>query len=111
MFSESSRLSAVFASDLRRATALADGWCPFAVPPAKAQEWLSDVDVPDGFEVVLPPIRRLDPIDEPDQAAEILGATAACGATIVYATFRHASLDDYLEKLDALAQVRARVNG
>jgi hypothetical protein len=95
---------------LRRATTLADGWCPFAVAPATAHEWLGRVDVPDDFQVVLPPVHRLDPIDEPNQAAEILRDTAGCGATIVYATFRHASLADYLEKLEALAQVHASMH-
>ena len=50
---------------LRRAATLADGWCPFAVAPAQAAEWLRPMDIPAGFEVVLPPTGRLDPIDEP----------------------------------------------
>ena len=92
---------------LRRAITLADGWNPFAVRPAQAKEWLEKVEVPAAFDVVLPTVKRVDPIGEPDQTQEILAATAACGATITYATFRHESLPDYLDKLEALAQVHA----
>jgi probable F420-dependent oxidoreductase len=92
---------------LRRATALADGWCPFAVPPAKAAEWLQMADVPPNFEVVLPPTERLDPVNEPARSQEILGQTAALGATIIAAGFASTSLEQYLEHLEALASARA----
>jgi probable F420-dependent oxidoreductase len=88
---------------LRRAATLADGWCPFAVAPAQAAEWLRTMDLPVGFEVVLPPTRRLDPIDEPGRTQEILAETAAYGATIVSCSFRHRSIEEYLEKLEALS--------
>ena len=52
---------------VRRAATLADGWCPFAVTPAQAEEWLRQVELPPGFDVVLPPTARLDPIDEPGE--------------------------------------------
>ncbi len=90
---------------IRRAATLADGWCPFAVPPAQAADWLRKVETPVGFEVVLPPTAMLDPINEPDRAQEILAETAAHGATIVSCIFRHRSLDEYLEKLEALSIV------
>ncbi len=92
---------------LRRAAALGDGWCPFDVRPAQAAEWLKLLEIPIGFEVVLPPAARLDPINEPDHTQEILAETAACGATIVTCVFKHRSLDQYLEQLEALASVRA----
>ena len=95
---------------LRRAATLADGWNPFAVPPAQAREWLEKVDTPAGFDVVLPPVRRLEPIDDPAAAQEAIAATAACGATIVYTAFRHRSLQEYLEKLEALAHVHAAMS-
>ena len=50
---------------LRRAAALADGWCPFAVAPVQAAEWLQRVDVPSGFEVVLPPTALSTPSTNP----------------------------------------------
>jgi hypothetical protein len=92
---------------LRRAVTLADGWCPFAVTPSQAAEWLVRVDVPQDFEVVLPPTEHLDPVKEPSKTAEVLAETAALGATIVMAAFASATLEDYLEKLEALASIRA----
>ena len=94
---------------LRRAAALADGWCPFAVSPARAAEWLGKVDVPPGFEVVLPPTERLDPVNEPAKTQEVLAATAAMGATIVMAGFASESLQHYLDQLEALAAVHAQL--
>jgi probable F420-dependent oxidoreductase len=90
---------------LRRAVTLADGWCPFAVTPAQAAEWLREVDLPTGFDVVLPPTTQLDPIAEPGQAREILAETEAHGATIVTCGFTHRSLSEYLDKLEALSTV------
>jgi len=92
---------------LRRAVTLADGWCPFAVTPSQAAEWLERVDVPSGFEVVLPPTERLDPVGEPAKTQEVLGETAALGATIIMAGFASRTLEEYLEQLDALAAIRA----
>ena len=94
---------------LRRAAALADGWCPFAVPPVQAAEWLQRVDLPSGFEVVLPPTARLDPVNEPAKTQEILGDTAALGATIIMSGFASESLAHYLEQLEALAAVHAKL--
>jgi probable F420-dependent oxidoreductase len=91
---------------LRRAVTLTDGWCPFAVTPSQAAEWLQRVDVPSGFEVVLPPTERLDPVSEPSKTQEVLGETAALGATIIMAGFASRSLEDYLEQLEALAAIR-----
>jgi len=92
---------------LRRAAALADGWCPFNVTPAQAEEWLQRVDLPKGFDVVLPPAQRLDPINEPGQTQDILAETAAHGATIVPGSFAHVSVEEYLDNLQALAEIHA----
>jgi probable F420-dependent oxidoreductase len=90
---------------LCRAATLADGWCPFAVPPVQAAAWLDDIDLPDGFDVVLPPTARLDPIDERGMVEDVLGDTAARGATIVTCSFRRDTLAEYLDTLEALAAV------
>ena len=92
---------------LRRAVTLADGWCPFAVDPAQAEAWLRDFELPAGFDVVLPPTARLEPIAEPGRTQEILAETAARGATIAMCGFRHRTLAEYLENLEALAAVHA----
>ncbi len=96
---------------LRRAVALADGWSPFAVRPAQAQEWLARVELPAGFEVELPPIARLDPIGEPGRAQEVLAETAAAGATTVAVRFRADSLEACLERIEALATVHRDMGG
>jgi probable F420-dependent oxidoreductase len=88
---------------LRRAAALADGWCPFAVGPDQAREWLDRVELPDGFDVVLGPGVALDPIDRPDETRESLVALAGRGATIASVHFVHHSVDHYVEQLEALA--------
>jgi hypothetical protein len=73
----------------------------------RAAEWLQTVEVADGFEVVLPPTARLDPIEEPSRTQEILAETEACGATTVSCSFRHRSIGEYLEKIEALSTVHA----
>lgn len=90
---------------LRRALTLADGWCPFAVSIDTAAEWLSARDVPDGFEVVLPPAKPLDPLGDPQATRETLDTMAAAGTTTVFAYFIHDSLDHYLDQLHALAEL------
>ncbi len=90
---------------LRRAVALADGWCPFGVTPSQAAEWLQLVDAPAGFEVRLGPPRPLDPLREPAAAQDALAGLAAAGTTIASAHFVHHSLEHYLEQLEALALV------
>lgn len=92
---------------LRRAVSLGDGWCPFAVPPAQAKDWLSQVEIPSDFDVVLPPAGRIDPINEPGRTRDILGATEETGATIVSVTRASDSVEAYLEFLEALAAVNA----
>ncbi len=94
---------------VRRAATLADGWCPFAVTPAQAEEWLGQVELPADFDVVLPPSARLDPINEPGRTQDILAATAAAGATIVSVGGRHETLGRYLEHIEALAEVHAEM--
>ncbi|SPM31909.1 LLM class F420-dependent oxidoreductase [Mycobacterium terramassiliense] len=90
---------------LRRAATLADGWAPFNVSLRQVREWLGRFDLKPGFEVVLPPPRPLDPINEPDRTRETLADIAAHGATIVSAIFTHTSLQHYLENLQALAEL------
>lgn len=92
---------------LRRAVSLADGWAPFNVSLPQAREWLDRCDLPPGFEVVLGPAHRLDPLNEPERARELIAETVAHGATILSATFRHNSLQHYLENLHALAELNA----
>jgi probable F420-dependent oxidoreductase len=90
---------------LRRAAALADGWAPFNVRLQEVRDWLDRFELQPGFEVILPPPAPLDPINEPERTRDILGETAAHGATIVSAFFSHTSLQHYLDNLQALAEL------
>ena len=90
---------------LRRALTLAEGWAPFGIPVATAGEWLRDREIPQGFEVVLPADRPLDPAGQPDATAETLAAMEAAGTTTVSARFVHHSLEHYLEQIHALAEL------
>lgn len=96
---------------LRRAATLADGWAPFNVDLRQARDWLGRFDFGPGFDVVLPPPALLDPIGQPEQTRDLLAETAAHGATIVSAAFRHTSLPHYLENLQALAELHPPTGG
>ena len=72
---------------------------------ASARAWLQARDVPDGFEVVLPADRALDPVGEPGLTQETLGIMAAAGTTVLSARFVHRSLEHYLEQIHALAEL------
>lgn len=90
---------------LRRAATLADGWAPFNVNLPQVRDWLSRFAIQPGFQVVLPPPAPLDPINEPERTRDLLGEAAAHGATIVSAIFTHTSLQQYLDNLQALAEL------
>lgn len=89
---------------LRRALGFGHGWTPFGLAPERIGEVLASSELPPGFDVVLPS-GALDPKGSPERTAEILGELAGCGATGIHAAFLHHSLDDYLEQLEALAEM------
>lgn len=93
---------------LRRAVELADGWCPFAVTPEQATEWLHRVDVPEAFEIRLPPSQPFDPMERSEQALDSLQRLREAGATTTLAYLVHHSLEHYLEQLEALAALNPR---
>jgi hypothetical protein len=68
---------------------------------------LAQVELPNGFEVVISPERALDPSDGASACTDALGALAAAGTTIVAARVVHHSLAHYLEQLEALATCAA----
>lgn len=103
------------ARSLRRAVELADGWAPFGLEKAElastiararaTEAWdtrQSATDLPP-FELVLSAGRRLDPIEKPEFAVEVLEGMRDVGATIVNVNFRHESPAHYIEQLEALA--------
>lgn len=90
---------------LRRAVDLAEGWMPFALTAEQVRSLLDTVDVPEGFEVVLPPARPLDPVSSPERTAEEIESLRSAGATVVNVTVVHHSLEHFVEQLDAFAAV------
>ena len=89
---------------LRRAVELADGWAPFGVGPDEAGALLAAVDLPDGFDVVLP-VGPLDPVGAPEAASRRIGRALRAGATRVAASLRSSSPQHYVEQLHALAEL------
>jgi probable F420-dependent oxidoreductase len=94
---------------LRRAVELAEGWTPFGLSPEEISSMLAAADLPGGFDVVLPS-GPLDPKGSPDATVQTLDSLARIGATSLHCAFLHHSLDDYLEQLEALAEL-ARASG
>jgi probable F420-dependent oxidoreductase len=95
---------------LRRAVTLADAWCPSPVPtngprPPEMRAMLDRFELPEHFEVVATPERLLDPAGEPDVVVEAVEELVANGATSINVMFRQRSLAQYLEQLQAMAQL------
>jgi len=90
---------------LRRAVALADGWCPFGISVGEAGAILAKVKTPPGFEVVLAPHPSLDPKGDPAGTKARLAEYAVAGATMCTVRFVQHSLAEYLEQLEALMQL------
>ena len=91
----------------RRAVTLADGWMPFGLSTADLQAMLARVDVPAGFETVLP-AGPLDPIADPRRATQRLTALRDVGATGVTVTVSAESADHYCDQLAALRDLADR---
>ncbi|BBZ63120.1 LLM class F420-dependent oxidoreductase [Mycolicibacterium monacense] len=89
---------------LRRAVELADGWMPFGLSAGQLSELLSTVDVPAGFDIVLP-VGPLDPSGDRERAARRLRALDELGATAVTCTLAATSAGHYCDQLEALRAV------
>jgi probable F420-dependent oxidoreductase len=90
---------------LRRAVRLADGWMPFGLGRAELTGMLARVEVPTGFEVVLPTGRALDPAADPAGTAERLRQLSQTGATAITCSVAAASAQHYREQLAALRAI------
>jgi probable F420-dependent oxidoreductase len=93
------------ARSLRRAVALADGWCPFWLAPDKAKEWLARHELPDDFEVVLQTDVPIDPSEKPDAAHAATQRLVDAGATTLSLRFVHHSVEHYVEQLEAMVKL------
>ncbi len=97
------------ARSLRRAVELADGWVPFALSSDEIKTMLAEARQTDAWqardtdiEVVLSPVRAVDPLGDPDGARRALDDLAATGATIANLTFRTRSPQHYCDQLAAI---------
>ena len=86
---------------LRRAVTLADGWMPFGLSTADLETILARVDVPAGFETVLP-AGPLDPLADADRTTQRLTVLRDVGATAVTVTVSAESADHYCDQLASL---------
>jgi hypothetical protein len=66
---------------------------------------LAEHDLPEGFDVVITPPARLDPIGRPEAALDLVGRIGAAGATAVNLVVRHRELAEYLDQLAAAAEL------
>lgn len=89
---------------LQRAAELADGWVPMPLPRERIAELMAGVDLPDGFDVVLG-TGPVDAVGDRAGTEKAVEAARAMGATIANITFRHSSLSEYLEQLEAFQQI------
>jgi probable F420-dependent oxidoreductase len=101
---------------LRRAVALGDGWCPFAISPRRAAQWLATARDTEAWEqrdkpleVVLSTHRPLDPSGAPDEALEMVRENRDAGITTVPLRFVHHSLAHYLEQLESMKTLIAKL--
>jgi probable F420-dependent oxidoreductase len=97
---------------LRRALELGNGWIPFGLSLGELGTMLGAHDLTAarrdrgaGFEVVLAPDPPLDPLGDPEAAAEAVRAYDAIGATGLSLRFAHRSRAHYLEQLEAMVAV------
>jgi probable F420-dependent oxidoreductase len=99
---------------LRRAVELGDGWCPFAVTPGQVAMWLKEAAATDLWQQRIRPLEivlgtRLDPLAAPDAALAGAEELRQAGATALSLRFIHHSRQHYLEQLEAMLVVRARL--
>ncbi len=90
---------------LRRAVELGDGWVPFGLSLDELARMLEGVERAEGFEIVLPAGRALDPLEDVDRVRERLERVERAGATIVNANVHATSVEHYGEQLEALAEL------
>ena len=96
---------------LRRAVTLGDGWVPFGLTAAQMAEMLGRFELPPGFEVVLPAGPALDPIGDPDGAAQRLVRVRDAGATVVNCSVSAQSAQHFVEQLGALRAIADGIPG
>jgi probable F420-dependent oxidoreductase len=102
------------ARSLKRAVALADGWCPFWLNAQRAKAMVAEVTASEAwerrdrpFDIALQPTRPVDPLDAPDQALATFIELVDAGATTIDLALVHRSPAHYIEQLEAAAEIAA----
>jgi probable F420-dependent oxidoreductase len=95
---------------LRRALRLADGWMPFGLSRSDIADMLARQPIPDGFDVVLPTARPVDPETDATAVRRHLGQLRDCGATRITCSVLANSADHYLAQLGRLREIAADVD-
>ena len=97
---------------LRRAVALAQGWCPFGLTAEEVSTFLAAARDTEAWqnraaplEVVIQTERAIDPIADPERARDLIGRVVDAGATMLSLRFKHHSLEHYVEQLEAAAEL------
>lgn len=93
---------------LRRAVRLADGWMPFGLADTRIAEMLDHIDLPAGFDVVLPTGRAIDPLGDTAGTTDRLRRLRAVGATAITCTVAATSADHCTRQLAALREIADR---
>jgi probable F420-dependent oxidoreductase len=101
---------------LRRAVELGDAWMPFRLLQAELREILAAPAVRTAIEardrpfgLVFPPEPPLDPLADPDGTAAVVREFADLGATGLSLRFRHHSRTHFLEQMEAMQELVARL--
>ncbi len=97
---------------LRRAVELGDGWAPFGVTAEQLGDWVrrsQDTSAWDAretpLELVFYPDPWVDPIGDPDAALDLAGRYVDAGATMLNLRFRHDSLAECLDQMEAMVEL------
>ena len=96
---------------LRRAVTLGDGWVPFGLTATQMAEMLGRLELPRGFEVVLPAGPALDPIGDPEGTQARLVRVRDAGATVVNCSVSARSAQHFVEQLGALRAIAGGIPG
>lgn len=94
---------------LRRAVRLADGWMPFGLGADQFRQMLDRVGPPEGFEVVLPTGRPVDPAADPAGTETRLRRLRDAGATAITCSVAAESAVHYRGQLAALSAIAETV--
>jgi probable F420-dependent oxidoreductase len=101
---------------LRRAVELADAWAPYNVTPSDVKQWLAAASETEAWKRREAPLdvtygsdRLLDPVGDPDAALASARELQDGGATMLSLRFRHESVEHYIDQLEAMVQVAAKV--